>query len=77
MESLAEKKLESKGNYDNWDSCIKHLRKYTPKDILFSQLDKKFVEGFREYLTKTARTPANNRWLQILLVHILTNSGRH
>jgi integrase len=59
MNTLAQKKLESKGNYDNWDSSIKHLRKYAPKDILFSQLDKKFVEGFREYLTKTAITPAN------------------
>jgi integrase len=59
MDTLAQKKLESKGNYDNWDSSIKHLRKYAPKDVLFSQLDKKFVEGFREYLTKTARTPAN------------------
>lgn len=59
METLAEKRLESKGNYDNWDSTIKHLRKYIPKDIPFAQLDSKFVEGFRDYLTKTARTPGN------------------
>lgn len=59
METLAEKRLESKGNYDNWDSTIKHLRKYNPKDVSFAQLDRKFVEGFREYLTKTARTPGN------------------
>lgn len=59
METLAEKRLESKGNYDNWDSTIKHLRKHAPKDILFSQLDSKFVESFRDYLSKTARTPSN------------------
>lgn len=59
METLAEMRLESKGNYDNWDSTIKHLRKYCPRDISFAQLDSKFVEGFREYLTKTARTPGN------------------
>jgi integrase len=58
METLAEKRLESKGNYDNWDSTIKHLRKYCPKDISFAHLDSKFVEGFRDYLTKTARTPS-------------------
>jgi integrase len=59
METLADKRLESKGNYDNWDSTIKHLRKHAPKDILFSQLDSKFVESFRDYLSKTARTPSN------------------
>jgi integrase len=59
MKALAEKRMESKGNYDNWDSTIKHLIKYNPKDVSFAQLDSKFVEGFREYLIKTARTPAN------------------
>lgn len=59
METLAEKRLESKGNYDNWDSTIKHLRKHCPKDISFAHLDSKFVEGFRDYLTKTARTPGD------------------
>ena len=59
METLAEMRLESKGNYDNWDSTIKHLRKHCPRDISFGQLDSKFVEGFREYLTKTAKTPGN------------------
>lgn len=59
METLAEKRLESKGNYDNWDSTIKHLRKFCARDISFGQLDSKFVEGFKEYLTKTAKTPSN------------------
>lgn len=61
MENLAEKRLESKGNYDNWDSSIKHLRKHCPRDISFGQLDSKFVEGFKEYLTKTAKTPSNKK----------------
>lgn len=52
MESLAEKRKDSKGNYGNWDSTIKHLKKYCPRDIQFSQLNKKFVEGFKEYLMK-------------------------
>ncbi len=59
METLAEMRMESKGNYDNWDSTIKHLRKFCPKDISFGQLDRKFVEGFKDYLTKTAKTPSN------------------
>ncbi len=61
METLAEMRMESKGNYDNWDSTIKHLRKFCPRDISFGQLDSKFVEGFKEYLTKTARTPGNKK----------------
>jgi len=59
METLAKMRVESKGNYDNWDSTIKHLRKFCPKDISFANLDSKFVEGFKEYLSKKARTPAN------------------
>jgi hypothetical protein len=34
------------------------LRKHCPKDIQFAQLDSKFVESFKEYLTKTAKTPS-------------------
>jgi integrase len=59
MEFLAQKKLASKGNFDNWDSTIKHLKKFNPKDVTFANLDGKYVEGFRDYLTNTARTPAN------------------
>ena len=56
MESLAEKRKDSKGNYGNWDSTIKHLKKYCPRDIQFSQINKAFVEGFRTYLLKEAST---------------------
>ena len=28
METLAEMRMESKGNYDNWDSTIEHLGKF-------------------------------------------------
>lgn len=59
MEILSQKKMDSKGNLGNWESTIKHLRKYNPKDVSFARLDSKYVEGFRDYLSKTARTPAN------------------
>jgi len=59
MEALAEKRNESKGNFDNWNSTIKHLKIFCPNDITFEQLDRKFVEGFKEYLTKNAKTPSN------------------
>jgi integrase len=56
MEALAEKRKDSKGNYGNWDSTIKHLKKYCPRDIQFNQVNKNFVEGFKEYLLKEATT---------------------
>ena len=56
MEALAEKRKDSKGNYGNWDSTIKHLKKYCPRDIQFSQINKAFVDGFRDYLLKEAST---------------------
>lgn len=54
MESLAEKRKDSKGNHGNWDSTIKHLKAFCPRDIQFNQINKKFVEGFKEYLQKEA-----------------------
>lgn len=56
MEALAEKRKDSKGNYGNWDSTIKHLKKYCPRDIQFNQINKAFVDGFRDYLLKEAST---------------------
>jgi integrase len=56
METLAEKRKDSKGNYGNWDSTVKHLKKFCPKDIQFNQVNKKFVEDFKEYLLKKAVT---------------------
>jgi len=59
FESLAEKRNDSIGNFGNWDSTLKHLKKYTNDvDVSFSQIDKKWLEGFKEYLQKTAKTPS-------------------
>lgn len=59
MEALAAGKNDSQGNFGNWGSTIKHLKKFCPKDISFAQLNSQFVEGFKEYLTKQAKTPSN------------------
>lgn len=58
LEYLTEKKNTSKGNYDNWDSMLKHLKKFVKTDITFEHLNKYWLEGFKTYLTKDARTPA-------------------
>ncbi len=59
VERLIEKKDTSEGNYGNWDSMFKHLKKYVKTDVVFEQLNKDWLEGFKIYLAKEARTPAN------------------
>lgn len=58
--NLTEKKRASNGNYGNWDSVRKHLKKYCPKDVSFERLDKKWVQGFRDYLDTEATTKTGN-----------------
>ena len=59
VEYLAKQKKSSKGNYDNWDSALKHLRKFARNDIRFREIDKKWLESFKEYLDHNAKTSAN------------------
>jgi len=56
FEKLMEERKDNKGNYGNWDSTFKHLKKYHPSDITFRDLDEDFVKGFRDYLNKRATT---------------------
>ncbi|MDE7180936.1 MAG: phage integrase SAM-like domain-containing protein, partial [Muribaculaceae bacterium] len=55
--ALTEKrrKKESKGNFSNWASCLRHLKKYDPRESLtFADITPKWVQGFRDYLEKRA-----------------------
>ena len=46
---------DSKGNWGNWRSCLKHLEKYeTNKNITFAEITPKWVQGFKDYLEKEA-----------------------
>ena len=57
--ALAEKKNTSSGNYGNWYSMLKHFKEYRPTDVSFQNIDKAFVEGFKEHLDKKAVGKAN------------------
>src|SRR5690606_21140806 len=59
VELLTEKRLDSKGNYGNWDSMLKHLKSFVPMDISFSEVNRKFVQDFKYYLDKDLRTKSN------------------
>ena len=49
---LAEKRSSSPSNYQNWLSAFTHLQVFAGKELLFEQIDAKWVEGFRDYLTQ-------------------------
>ncbi len=53
---LTEERMESMGNYGNWDSVLKHLKKYSGENISFDDVDVAYCEGFKNYLQKTAKT---------------------
>lgn len=56
--AMTEKRLgvESRGNWGNWRSCLKHLEKYDPnlKNKSFADITQEWVKGFRDYLEKEA-----------------------
>lgn len=49
------KKKESKGNFSNWASCLRHLRKYEPRrNFTFADITPQWVQGFKDYLENDA-----------------------
>lgn len=62
--AMTEKRLgkESRGNWGNWLSCLKHLEKYERnKRITFAEITPRWVEGFRTYLDKKAEAFGNDK----------------
>jgi integrase len=53
--NLMEKRKQSKGNYGNWDSALKHLINYAGTKKSFKEIDDSFCENFRDYLINTAK----------------------
>lgn len=49
------KNPESLGNWGNWYCALKHLERYCSADTTFRDVTPAFVQGFRDYLDKTAR----------------------
>ena len=46
---------ESMGNWGNWYSCLKHLERYCKPQTTFKDITPEWVQGFKDYLDKTAR----------------------
>lgn len=46
---------ESRGNWGNWYSCLRHMLKYEPNErITFAQITPEWVQGFKDYLEHDA-----------------------
>lgn len=54
-----EERADSPKNYANWSASFIHLKRFTKSNITFEEIDEKYVESYREYLDKTARTKSD------------------
>ncbi len=63
-EALCAKRFQtedSKGNWGNWRSCMKHLEKYEPnRKITFAEITPQWVQGFKDYLENEACAWSND-----------------
>lgn len=48
-------KPESLGNWGNWHCALKHLERYCKPNMTFRDVTPEFVQGFKDYLDRTAR----------------------
>jgi len=64
FQSLTDKRKESKGNYGNWDSAVKHLKTYCDANTTFKDIDSDFLEGFKEYLLNEPLTKSKTKLSQ-------------
>ncbi len=58
------KSHESDSNYGNWKSALLHLEAFTGGDLSFAEINRQWVENFRDYLVKDARTKGGRRLSQ-------------
>lgn len=59
-ELVAERKHENTmKNYDNWNSCLKHLQKNIPPNFTFDEVDEGFVKEVKNYFDKKALAKNN------------------
>ncbi len=64
MDLLAKQRRDSLGNYGNWMSMIKHLKAFCKHDVSFMDVDRKFIQDFKEFLDKKAIAHGNQKLSQ-------------
>lgn len=53
--------IDSRGNWGNWYSCLKHLERYCTESTTFKDVDKNFIDGFKDYLNNVAKDAYKRR----------------
>lgn len=53
--------IESKGNWGNWYSCLKHLERYCTEKTTFKDITPEWIEGFKKYLDGTSKDAHKRR----------------
>lgn len=62
---LMKDRLNSKGNYGNWDSALKHILAFTKgKDLKLVDVDETWLMRIKHYLLHDARTPFETKLSQ-------------
>ena len=46
---------ESRGNWGNWYSCLKHLERYCTEKTTFKDVTTDWIDGFKDYLDNAAK----------------------
>lgn len=64
FEHLTGKRKSSQGNWGNWDSTLKHLQKFAKTDASFKEVDKNWLEDFKNYLQHAAKSKNSKRLSQ-------------
>lgn len=64
VEILSNQRQESPGNHGNWKSMLKHLKAFCSHDISFSEVDRQFVQAFKDFLEKKAIAHGNQKLAQ-------------
>jgi len=63
FETLTEKRKEQHGNYGNWNSALKHLKKFAQGDVSFDEITKQWLENFKAYLQNAQKSSIENQKL--------------
>lgn len=65
FKQLKKDRLNSKGNYGNWDAALKHLLSFTKnKDLKISDVDETWLMRFKHYLLNEKLTNAGEKLSQ-------------
>lgn len=64
FQAMTNKRRNSLGNWGNWKSALIHLQKFAPRDVAFKEIDKQWLESFKDYLQLDAKSSNGKRLSQ-------------